>query len=291
MTEETPLWLVRHVEKELGTRFVNARQVQKGMRKAWLVNTSNGAVLATRRAGGEPHLELLAFPDQRQALTCTVCEWHMEFVGADFPLRAYCSNCGTLHERWADGTLSRIGEPQVIMPSEVLADAPPTAPTPPAARAKKAKSAPAKNGNAPYTDFKGDVDAVLDVEGIGPVFAGRLEKAGILTTARLCYETPQTIAKIADVPLKTAKTWQANAELMKVSGIGKQYAEAMARAGVTGIDELKRAKPAALAEKVNAYLAGLEVNVLGNSITARRVEGWQKKAAPMRRVRQKIPAQ
>lgn len=305
MTEETPLWLVRHVEKQLNTRFLNARQIRRGaFKRGWLVNTSDGAVAVSRASGGEPTLHELPFPDDRQGMTCTVCDWRMEFVGTDFPIRAYCSNCGCLHEMWHDGSLQRRGEPQVTMPTEVLQDAPMAqvestvvatkrakAPAKKAAKPKApAKTAkPAKKAAAAYVDYKGDIDPVLDVEGIGPTYADRLVQAGVKTTARLCYEGPAKIAKITKAPLKTATTWHANAELMKINGVGPQYAEAMARAGIGGIDELKRLKADTIANRINTYLDSLDVNVLGTKITPRRVEGWQKKAAPMRKVRQKVP--
>lgn len=160
-----------------------------------------------------------------------------------------------------------------------------------AAPAKAAKPAPKKAKAAPYTDYKGDIDPVLDVEGIGPVYANKLVAAGIKTTARLSYEPAAKIAKITGAPLKTVKTWKANAELMKISGVGKQYAEVMARAGIEGIDHLKRLKADTIAKRIQVYVDGLDTNVLGTTVSARRVEGWQKKAAPMRRVRQAVPAE
>lgn len=140
-----------------------------------------------------------------------------------------------------------------------------------------------------YYDYKGDVHEVIDVEGIGPKYAEKLQQIGVRSTARLCYEEAADLAERLEVPERTVQVWKANAELMKVSGIGKQYAEALARAGIEGIAELKKRSPRAIADQVNAYLDNLDTNVLGQHITDRRVEGWQKKAKPMRRVRQPVP--
>ncbi len=142
-----------------------------------------------------------------------------------------------------------------------------------------------------FYDFGGDIHDVIDVEGIGPVFAQRLQQAGIHSTARLCYADADEVAKAIDAPAKTVRSWQTMAQLMKVTGIGPQYAEVLARAGIDGIDELKRRSPARIADQVNEYVESLETNVLGNRITERRVTGWQEAAKTMRRVRQKIPAQ
>lgn len=142
-----------------------------------------------------------------------------------------------------------------------------------------------------YYDFGGDVHDVIDVEGIGPVYAQRLQQVGVHSTARLCYEDPDRLATALDVSPKTVRSWQSMAQLMKVSGIGPQYAEALARAGIEGIDELKRRSPARIADQVNKYLEGVGTNVLGQRVTERRVTAWQEAAKSMRRVRQKVPVQ
>lgn len=159
--------------------------------------------------------------------------------------------------------------------------------------AKKAaaqpKPAPKKAAPKPYVDFKGDVDPVLDIEGIGPVYERKLAEHGVRTTARLCFEDPAKLAKKIDAPEKSVRLWRSMAELMKVHGIGGQYAEVLARAGIEGIDDLKKRKSDDIANAINTFLGGLEVNVIGNKITTRRVDGWKAKAKDMRRVRQPIP--
>ena len=140
-----------------------------------------------------------------------------------------------------------------------------------------------------YYDYKGDVHDVIDVEGIGPKYAERLKAAGIETTARLVYVGADEVAKVADVPKKTAEKWIAMCQLIKVNGIGKQYAEALVRGGVMTIEELKKGDPQLMAGQVTTYLESLDSAVLGQKVTAKRVQGWQAKAASMRRVRSQIP--
>ncbi|MES2154826.1 MAG: DUF4332 domain-containing protein [bacterium] len=149
------------------------------------------------------------------------------------------------------------------------------------------------NGSASraYYDYTGDIHNVEDIEGIGRIYGAKLAQAGVLTTARLAYEEPESLGKRVGVPKKTVEQWQHMGELMKISGVGKQYAEALARAGIQGIAELKRRSPDAIANQVNNYLDTLETNVLGTKITSKRVEGWQKAAAKMRKVRLDVPAE
>lgn len=147
-----------------------------------------------------------------------------------------------------------------------------------------------KPSGSNYYDYAGDDHEVIDLEGVGPEYAKRLQKEGVWTTSRLCYEDAEDLAARIDVPEKTVRTWQAMAELVKVKGIGPQFAEAMARAGITGIQELKDRRSASIAEQVQRYLDSLDANVIGTSVTAKRVGTWKKSAARMRKVRLPIPA-
>lgn len=151
-----------------------------------------------------------------------------------------------------------------------------------------ARPAPEPSGRA-YYDYDGDVAKVEEVEGIGRIYGEKLRNAGVETTARLCYEDAQSLADRVGVPVRTVEQWKGMSELIKVSGIGPQYAEALARSGIMGIADLKRRGPGAIAEQVNAYLDNLHTNVLGTKITEKRVQSWQKAASGMRKVRMKAP--
>lgn len=142
-----------------------------------------------------------------------------------------------------------------------------------------------------YYDYPGDSHDVEDLEGIGPTYGKRLRDNGVHTTARLAYEPATALAERIQVPRGTVEAWQQMAQLVKVKGIGPQYAEALVRAGIVGIEDLKRRSPARMADQINAYLATLDVNVLGNKITEKRVEGWKESAKQLKRIRLAVPAQ
>lgn len=141
----------------------------------------------------------------------------------------------------------------------------------------------------PYIDFKGDVDDVIDIEGIGPVYAKRLASAGIRTTARLCYEPVGRVAEIAEAELATVDGWKSMAELMKISGVGGQYAECLFRGGVTGITDFQGKDPVAVTAAINEYFAGVKTTVQKNDITEKRVAGWAMAAKAMKPGQQPIP--
>ncbi len=154
------------------------------------------------------------------------------------------------------------------------------------ARAAPKKRVPPQRG---YYDYSGDVHEVEDIEGIGTIYGEKLRKSGIYTTARLCYEKTQDVADKVGVPAKTVETWKHMSELVKIKGVGPQYAEAMARAGIRGISDLQRRRADTLTTQVNEYLDSLQATVVGTKITEKRVEGWKKNAARMKRVRLQVP--
>lgn len=140
-----------------------------------------------------------------------------------------------------------------------------------------------------YYDYPGDVHEVEEIEGIGAIYGQKLRDVGVHTTARLCYEDAESLAQKIGVPRRTVESWKAMAELIKIKGVGKQYAEVMARAGIEGIAELKKRKADDIAAQVNKYLKTLEIDIEGNVITGKRVANWQEDARDMRRIRQKVP--
>jgi APA family basic amino acid/polyamine antiporter len=119
----------------------------------------------------------------------------------------------------------------------------------------------------------GDVD-VIDLEGVGPVFAQHLNKAGYYTAYQLRDGDAAAIARQADVPEGEVRKWQQMASLLPVNGIGPQYAEALVRSGVHSLDDLSARQPAALAKTVHKVLASKDVTVVGQPVTEKRAASW-----------------
>jgi predicted flap endonuclease-1-like 5' DNA nuclease len=100
---------------------------------------------------------------------------------------------------------------------------------------------------------------VVDVEGIGPVYAKKLNEAGIKTTddllkAGATAKGREELAKKAGVDEKHILEWVNRSDLYRIKGVGRQYSDLLENAGVDTVVELATRAPENLVAKM------LEVN-------------------------------
>ena len=96
---------------------------------------------------------------------------------------------------------------------------------------------------------------VIDIEGVGEVYAEKLTSAGIDTVEQLleCCATPagrKQLAEKADIAPALILKWTNHADLFRVKGIGPQFAELLEAAGVDTVKELRHRVAANLAAKL-----------------------------------------
>ncbi|HEX5015221.1 MAG TPA: DUF4332 domain-containing protein [Candidatus Limnocylindrales bacterium] len=94
---------------------------------------------------------------------------------------------------------------------------------------------------------------IVDVEGIGPVFAEKLSGAGVETTGDLLTQagTREGRDRLADATGITAHQlleWVNHADLMRLDGVGSEYADLLEAAGVDSCAELAQRNAANLAQ-------------------------------------------
>ena len=87
-----------------------------------------------------------------------------------------------------------------------------------------------------------------EIEGIGGKYAKKLVKAGIKTVEDLLEKGAtkkgrNELAKLTGLSEKLILTWVNHADLFRVKGIGKQYAELLEVAGVDTVVELSKRNP------------------------------------------------
>lgn len=89
------------------------------------------------------------------------------------------------------------------------------------------------------------------IEGIGPRPARQLRKAGVKTTdgllKRLALKKGRAeLAKATGIPEADLQAWGNAADLMRLKGVGSEYAHLLAVSGVETVKELKRRNPRSL---------------------------------------------
>lgn len=96
---------------------------------------------------------------------------------------------------------------------------------------------------------------IKDIEGIGPAYAEKLELAEIRSTDDLlehCRDAGgrKAVAERSGITEQQLLRWANHADLMRVSGIGGEYAELLEASGVDTIRELRNRASQTLAEKM-----------------------------------------
>ncbi len=125
-----------------------------------------------------------------------------------------------------------------------------------------------------------------EIEGIGPVYATKLQKAGVRGTNGLLRaggtkKGRQELAKATGFNTKTILEWVNRADLFRVKGIGTQYSDLLEAAGVDTVMELAKRSPEAL---IAAMAKANEKKNLVNQMPALSiVKTWIKNAKSLKR--------
>ena len=129
--------------------------------------------------------------------------------------------------------------------------------------------------------------AIEEIEGIGPAYAAKLEGAGIRSTDAL-LEAGATRSGRRDLAEKTGikpeliLEWVNHADLMRIKGVGSQYADLLEAAGVDSPAELAHRNAENLAQTFQ------EVDAARNTVvripSAAVVAGWIEQAKSMPKV-------
>jgi predicted flap endonuclease-1-like 5' DNA nuclease len=96
---------------------------------------------------------------------------------------------------------------------------------------------------------------IIDIQGVGPVYAEKLIAVGIETVAQLLKEGASPKGRKA-LEEKTGirgdliLTWVNHADLFRIKGVGPQFSELLEAAGVDTVKELRTRNAANLAAKM-----------------------------------------
>lgn len=128
---------------------------------------------------------------------------------------------------------------------------------------------------------------IRKVEGIGEVYAAKLEAAGIHTVEAL-LEAANTPAKRKNLAEKTGISetlileWANLADLFRIHGIGEEYSDLLEEAGVDTVVELARRNPENLFHTLAEINA--EKNLVRRLPSLGQVRDWVEQAKTLPRV-------
>ena len=96
---------------------------------------------------------------------------------------------------------------------------------------------------------------IIDIEGVGDVYAKKLTEVGIIIVSDLLAKcaTPkgrQQLAEQTDISDKLILRWTNHADLFRIKGVGPQFAELLEAAGVDTVKEFRHRVPENLQPKL-----------------------------------------
>lgn len=122
---------------------------------------------------------------------------------------------------------------------------------------------------------------IKNIEGIGPIYAEKLEAVGVKSTEQLLEagssrKGRQDLAEKTGISETLILEWVNLADLIRVPGIGEEYSDLLEEAGVDTIKELRNRNPE------NLHKTILEVNARKKLVRhvpgLSQVEAWVKAA-------------
>lgn len=129
--------------------------------------------------------------------------------------------------------------------------------------------------------------SLIAIEGIGPVRAAKLNKAGVrglngLLKFGATRKGRQELAKTTGFDSKTILEWVNRADLFRVKGIGTQYSDLLEAAGVDTAIELANRTPKALLETL--LTVNMKLNKVNQAPGLSNVEAWVRHAKSLKKI-------
>ena len=96
---------------------------------------------------------------------------------------------------------------------------------------------------------------IIDIEGVGEVYAEKLQAAGINKVSELLEKCAapkgrKELAEQTGITEKLILKWTNHADLFRINGVGPQFAELLEAAGVDTVKEFRHRVPANLQPKL-----------------------------------------
>lgn len=119
---------------------------------------------------------------------------------------------------------------------------------------------------------------IADVEGIGPVFAAKLESAGVSNTDDLLERGAKPSGRLAledatGIGHALILEWVNHVDLMRIDGVGSEYSDLLEAAGVDSPAELAHRNAANLATTIDEVVAA-RPNIVRRAPNETELQDW-----------------
>lgn len=126
-----------------------------------------------------------------------------------------------------------------------------------------------------------------DIEGVGEAYAAKLGAVGIGTVGALLEvcalpRARATVAERTGISEKQILEWANHADLMRIDGVGSEYADLLEEAGVDTVPELAHRSAANLHEKLKAVNGAR--GLVRRLLSVKLLEGWIAEAKVLPRI-------
>ncbi len=121
---------------------------------------------------------------------------------------------------------------------------------------------------------------IIDLEGIGVKYGKTLEKAGFLDVESLIgldRKAIKNLAKKTKISEKLIDKWAEHADLMRIDGIGPEYAEVINEIGIDSVKELAQRNPNNTLDRIGK-LDKEKPDVFRKPPTLKMIEDWIEEA-------------
>ena len=113
---------------------------------------------------------------------------------------------------------------------------------------------------------------IIDIEGVGDVYAEKLVAAGINKVSELLEKCAapkgrQELAEATGISEKLILRWTNHADLFRINGVGPQFSELLEKAGVDTVKEFRHRVAEYLQPKLEEVNAQLNICVRVPSVT------------------------
>lgn len=129
---------------------------------------------------------------------------------------------------------------------------------------------------------------IVEIEGVGPVYAAKLEAAGIATTDDLLSRGAtaggrKSIEEATGISHALILEWVNHVDLMRLAGVGSEYADLLEAAGVDSPAELAQRNAANLATTI-AEVVAARPNIVRRAPSEGMIGGWIAEAKTLPKV-------